>query len=437
MTGTSQDQSDTPTTRPSNAEQAQSGAAESFPNAVPESRHPASEPMDAFDNAVKSFLTRNLSYLYPQVFKDQPQVDILEASGATASTFVATTNEGDKYFIKVRAMTKQEALNQENLLSNSAFVKEARMTQRLSKQGVPVTFVHDPVSIEPEELGPDIGDLKLHFGGIKVQGNERPYVMMVQDFQEGTSARSLLDDHEVSKRANMELGKTLANVNKIQAQGFGKEYDAESDKFNHSYSGFIDSFETERKTEELVSRGILSKDDGRVIRELMEVLRTKELEAVYCHLDPNPGNFLINEDGSNGTLIDWDTSGAAPWQYGLVRALYSIEASPFYIPMDRKAERVRALLDGFGKSPQELRENQESIEAFRVIDAVDYMHAIHVTYNPEGKVQHVPGEYLKIVDDTYESTRPEGEADFFGFGLLSVEAVLRRSISNHKYRSTS
>lgn len=136
--------------------------------------------------------------------------------------------------------------------------------------------------------------------------------------------------------------------------------------------------------------------------------------------------MLVRENGEIAALIDWESSGGAPWQYDIAIALQKIEASAFYIAPDQKSQRIAALMDGYGKSIDELKENKAIIDAFRITEAVDFTYALYITFGDNPDFAYQKGAYQTIVDDSYQYDLSSNEPDW-KYSLLGAEATLRRA----------
>lgn len=397
-----------------------------LPSAGPELLRDPATPKEQFESAMQVYLRDGLAEHYPNLFDADTQVSVFDGTGVTASAFTAIGKDAKPYFIKVRAMSPEESAHPEQLMTHSSFIKEARMTERMAQAGKPVTRVYHPAAVEADEISPELGRLTLQFGGMKVNGAAQPYIMTVQHFETAQPAVTRFQDQEFSVQVQRNFGKALSEIHTIPADGFGKEYDATQNSFTRTYQEFIADFDTNAKLDRLVELGILDQSTAAAAKDIVEPLTQVELDSCYAHLDPNPGNYLVHPDAAVAVVIDWDNSGAAPWQYDVAKALDAIEATPWFLSNADKAGRITAFLDGYGKPSAELRENLKYIEAFRVMDAVDMMYALFETYH----WQHRPDDYKAVVNGSYNWTQPEGAPDYH-FCVASFEALLRRSASKH------
>ncbi|MCB0337544.1 MAG: phosphotransferase, partial [Bdellovibrionales bacterium] len=344
-----------------------------------------------FFEQMRSYLEDSLQQHYPDVYSESVRVEALESSGLTATVFSATDVEGNKFFLKVRPLSKDESL--ETLGSSGDFAKEKHFTEVGRANGVAMTRVFNPSHFSVEDFAPEFSNLELKYIGAEGLAGSRPFTLMIQDFVAAEPFSSHLSDQTLAISVMENFGRELSKLNAVPASGYGSTYDGATKSFKLSQEEFLLRYNADQKIEELEEKGILSPEDSAKLRSLIQVLHDKDLPAVYCHFDPNPGNYLVDPDtGAVKAVIDFDSSGAAPWQYQLAKAIGVIEASSFYIDQEDKAERVKALLRGYGKSGAELRENLDTINAFRALDALQFMHTMFVDY----QLEYAPAVHQEI-----------------------------------------
>ena len=279
---------------------------------MPEKRDPPSE--------IRYY--RRLAKKIVQRYFGAPATRIVyRSSGRTNYVFAINHVEGQ--FV-VRISPEPERIN--------AFRKEWWAAQEVRKAGVP----------SPEILA--VGD----------DVSSEPY--MITRLVTGSEATH----HSKRRRIVHEVGRFAAIINSIKTNGFGANFDWNTDAQKiTTWSEYLDQeFKVAERLEFFATNKILPQSELNKLSEIIEETKTADITPSLNHSDLRLKNVIVDEDGAITSIIDWEecVSIVAP-QWELSIALH-----------DLSIDDKHAFIDGYGLRADEVHHMAPLIKAFNILN---------------------------------------------------------------------
>ena len=214
---------------------------------------------------------------------------------------------------------------------------------------------------------------------------------MVMDYKPGTMFGDFQGDR---KRAAVEIGRQLRLINSIEVDGFGFHLD-----WSAGAPVFTETWQAVRRGEDemifgsdaLIAMGALSAEQFSKARLFLDQMNAWRFPPRLCHGDPNPNNFIVQEDGGV-VVLDWTQvkGGVAPF-YDLARL--SLE----------DAGEFKALCSGYGLTDAQVAEYAVGM---RCIALTDELRAAAWAYG----VQHpLLPKFAQNAQRRYRLILPDGD----------------------------
>jgi hygromycin-B 4-O-kinase len=253
---------------------------------------------------------------------DTPATRIVyRSSGRT--NFVFAINHVDGQFV-IRISPEAERIN--------AFRKEWWTAQEVRKAGVP--------SPEILAVGNDVGS--------------EPY--MITRLVTGSEATH----HSKRQRIVHEIGRFAAIINSIKTNGFGTNFDWNTDAQKiTTWSEYLDQeYKVGERLEFLEKHKILPQSELTKLSEIIDETKRTNITPSLNHSDLRLKNVIVDDDGAITSIIDWEecVSTVAP-QWELSVALH-----------DLTIDEKHAFIDGYGLRPKEVQQMAPLIKAFNILN---------------------------------------------------------------------
>lgn len=280
---------------------------------MPEKRDPPSE--------IRYY--RRLAKKIVQRYFETPATRIVyRSSGRTNYVFAINHVEGQ--FV-IRISPEPERIG--------AFRKEWWAAQEVRKAGVP--------SPEILAVGNDIGS--------------EPY--MIMRLVTGSEATH----HSKRRRIINEVGRFAAIINSIKTNGFGANFDWNSDSSQKitTWSEYLDQeYKVAERLEFFAAQKILPQSELNKLSQIIEETKKADITPSLNHSDLRLKNVIVDDDGHITSIIDWEecVSIIAP-QWELSLALH-----------DLSIDDKHAFIDGYGLRAEEVQQIAPLIKAFNILN---------------------------------------------------------------------
>jgi aminoglycoside phosphotransferase (APT) family kinase protein len=214
-----------------------------------------------------------------------------------------------------------------------AFRKESWAAQEVRKAGVP--------SPEILAVGNDVGS--------------EPYTIM--RLVTGSEATN----HSKRRRIINEVGRFAAIINSIKTDGFGANFDwnSESSQKITTWSEYLDhEYKIDERLEFFATNKILPQSELNKLSEIIEETKTMDITPSLNHSDLRLKNVIVDDDGHITSIIDWEecVSIVAP-QWELSIALH-----------DLSIDEKHAFIEGYGLRPEEMQQMAPLIKTFNILN---------------------------------------------------------------------
>ncbi|NLF25444.1 MAG: aminoglycoside phosphotransferase family protein [Deltaproteobacteria bacterium] len=293
----------------------------------------------------------------PNALRDIKQIVPLAHQGWCNYTLLVTTSDGKRLVMRLQARPRHV-----QSVKWSVYHKEEWAIRQVASRVPIARVVEDGVGYF-EVLDP-------------FTKNSRQYAFMLQEYLPYPSARALaISPH--SLELLRKLGKIARDIHAVTANGIGKDFDADSNRFRYgTWAEYLDACLAGCRLAELATLKFLSVKTCRMVEERLLRLKQLRFKATLCHRDflSNFGNVLIDAAGDVRAIIDWEFCSCAP------AFEYEIAAARYTMLRDGESEeliesKLAAVLDGYGMREDEFeachRETVEDLVLLNSLSAIN------------------------------------------------------------------
>jgi aminoglycoside phosphotransferase (APT) family kinase protein len=305
-----------------------------YPKRVPARNIPRDVNLRVHLTMLQWFLHQELPKKFPQIFSPALILEPLPNQGWSNFAFLAHSSNRD-YVVRMRA--------DDSVITRihkwAPYHKEERILQALQAK-VPV----------PEVIGDGIGY-------VATATEVKEYAYFIQSYINFPSADTIAA-HLDPLQFRHNLGVVAREINSIRCQGFGTEFNSESNSFIHqSWSDAVYQDIRDTTIDRLIAQGILTRAQASILTERFLTLTKLDFKPTLYHGDfvENWGNVLADRSGTVQGIIDWELAGAGPApQMECALLLYMM------IRDGRSKQQIErdfsAFLSGYGISEHDYRE---------------------------------------------------------------------------------
>lgn len=166
--------------------------------------------------------------------------------------------------------------------------------------------------------------------------------------------------HAKKRRIVHEVGRFAAIINSIRTNGFGANFDWNTDaKKITTWSDYLDEeFKVAERLEFFATNKILPQSELNKLAEIIDEAKNANITPSLNHSDLRLKNVIVDDDGHITSIIDWEecVSTAAP-QWELSVALH-----------DLSIDDKHAFIEGYGLRAEEVQQMAPLIKAFNILN---------------------------------------------------------------------
>jgi hygromycin-B 4-O-kinase len=167
--------------------------------------------------------------------------------------------------------------------------------------------------------------------------------------------------HAKRRRIVNEVGRFAAIINSIKTNGFGANFDWNSDSSQKitTWSEYLDrEYKVAERLEFFATQKILPQSELNKLSKIIEETKKADIAPSLNHSDLRLKNVIVDDDGHITSIIDWEecVSIIAPqWELSLALRDLSIDDK-------------HAFIDGYGLRPEQVNQMAPLIKAFNILN---------------------------------------------------------------------